>query len=84
MSQQQICQKRRGNESTVDFKMYQSTVATLRFIADTTHLGLAYIVGILGRHSHDPCERPIKIIKTILKYISIRKYDGLTMIRRVH
>lgn len=47
--------KRKEIESTVETKAYQSAVGTLRFISDTTHPGIAWIMGILGRHLHDPC-----------------------------
>ena len=70
--------KRKNNENTVDTKKNQSTVGTLRFIADATHPGIAYIVGILGRHLHDPCQRHMDAIKPILRYLSSRKNDGLT------
>lgn len=67
--------KKRANANTVYVKKYQRFVrdtlilsvpmGTLRFIADTTHPGLTYIVGILGRHLHDPTERQIDAIKPI-------------------
>ena len=57
--------KRKEGESTVDNKAYMKDVGTLRFIAGTTHPGIAYIVGVLGRHLHDPCQRHVDALKPI-------------------
>ena len=64
--------KRKENESTVNNKAYMKDVGTLRFIADTTHPGIAYIVGVLGRHLHDPCQRHVDALKPIFRYLSAR------------
>ena len=67
---------RKDHESTVDSKQYMRDVGTLRFIADTTHPGIAHIVGILGRHLHNPCQRHVDALKPIFRYLSARIEDG--------
>lgn len=76
----------KGSEykSTVDVKYCQCTVGTLIFFANTTHPGLAYILGILGRQLHDLCERHFDATKPILRYLSSRKMMDLHTIRRIH
>lgn len=72
---------RKPNEATADKKAYQTAVGTLRFIADTTHPGLAWILGILGRHLHDPAPRHLTAIKPVLRYLSTCVHDGPTFTR---
>lgn len=33
---------------------YQSGVGTLSFVSDTTHPAITWIIGMLGRHLHNP------------------------------
>lgn len=53
-------------------------VGTLRFIADTTHPGISYIVGFLGRYLQDPCQRHVDALKSTYRYLSSRANDGPT------
>lgn len=55
--------KRRENKEIFDNKEYMKDIGTLRFIVDTTHPGIAYIVGALGRHLHDPCQHHADALK---------------------
>lgn len=59
-------------------KPYQSAVDTLRFIADTTHPRIAYIVGVFGRHLHDPAQRHMDALKHVYRYLSSRAKQGPT------
>lgn len=68
---------RKPHEPTVDTKSYMQDVGTLRFIADTTHPGIAHIVSLLGRHLHDPCQRHVDALKPIFRYLSSRVDDGI-------
>lgn len=69
--------KSKETEETVGKKAYMKDVGTLRFIADTTYLGIVYIVGVLGRHLKDLCQRHVDALKPILKHHSERVNDGL-------
>lgn len=53
-----------------------SDVGSLRFVADTTHSGISCIVGVLGRHLHDPSQRHVDALKPIYGYLSTRENDG--------
>ena len=53
-----------------------SDVGSLRFVADTTHPGIAHIVGLLGRHLHNPSQRHVDALKPIYRYLSSRANDG--------
>lgn len=55
---------------------YQSDVGVLRYVADTTHLAIAWRLGILGRHLHNPAKRHADEIKPLLRYLNIRMDDG--------
>ena len=68
--------KRKLNEPTVDTKQYMKDVGSLRFIADTTHPGISYIVGFLGRYLQDPCQRHTDALKPIYRCLSSRINDG--------
>lgn len=62
--------------------MYRSAVRTQRFIADTTHLEIAYIVGVLARHLHNPAQRHFDALKHVCRYLFSRENHGLTSIQR--
>lgn len=59
--------RRKDNEEKMLLKPYQSEVGTLRFIANTTHHGIAYILGILGRYLHDPAQSHMDALKHIYR-----------------
>jgi hypothetical protein len=42
------------NDILADTATFQSTLGSCRFLADTTHPQLAFIIGSLGRHAHNP------------------------------
>lgn len=67
---------RKDSEPTVDTKAYMSDVGSLRFIADTTHPGISYIVGVLGRHLHNPSQGHVDALKPIDRYLATRTDDG--------
>lgn len=53
----------------------QSALGTLRFVSDTTHPGIAWMLGILGRHIDNPAQRHADAIKPVLRYLSSRKNE---------
>lgn len=52
-----------------------SDVGSLRFVADTTHPGISHIIGILGRHLHNPSQRHVNTLKQMSRYLSTRAND---------
>jgi hypothetical protein len=48
---------------------YQSTIGSSRFLADTTHPQLAFIIGSLGHHAHNPSTRHDAALKRVLRYL---------------
>lgn len=56
----------------------QSAGGTLRVIADTTHPVITWIVGMLGRHLHNPAQLHLDALKPIYRYLSSRKDRGPT------
>lgn len=67
---------RKDHETTVDTKQYMSDVGSHRFIADTTHAGISYIVGVLDMHLHNPSKKHVDTLKIIYQYLSSRPDDG--------
>ena len=51
-------------------------MGTLRFIADTTHPAISWIVGVLGRHLHNPAPRHATALKSIYRFLSTRRNHG--------
>jgi hypothetical protein len=56
---------------------YQSTLGSCRFLADTTHLQLAFIIGSLGRHARNPSTRHDAALKRVLRYLNGVQDGGL-------
>lgn len=67
---------RKEHEPTVDVKQYMGNAGSLRFIVDTTHPDIFHIVGIIGRHLHDPSPRHVEALKPIYRYLSSR-FNGV-------
>lgn len=66
----------RLEEDQADKKMFQRNVGKLRFIADTSNPGIAWITGVLGRHLHDPALRHMAALKPIYRFLSSRANHG--------
>lgn len=73
---------KKGHEPTVDVKSYMSDVGSLRFVADTTHPGISHIVGLLGRHLHNPSQRHVDALKPIYIYLATLADDELCMTKK--
>ena len=56
---------------------YQSILRSLRYIADTTHPEIAFIVGLLGRHLQSPTPRHFHATKRILRYLKGVRRTGI-------
>lgn len=67
---------RKDHEPTVDNKQYMSDVGFFSFVADTTHPSIYHIVGVLGRHLHNPAQRHVNELKPIYRYLTTRANDG--------
>jgi hypothetical protein len=61
----------------IDKTAYQSTLGSRRFLADTTHPQLAFIIGSLGHHAHNPSTRHDAALKRVLRYLKNVQDGGL-------
>jgi Reverse transcriptase (RNA-dependent DNA polymerase) len=69
----------RPDETTVpNVQSYQILVGSLRYFADTTHLAIAFIVGVLGRHLHQPTARHMAAVHRVQRYLRGVRDHGLT------
>jgi hypothetical protein len=60
----------RPDENTPpNVQAYQGLVCSLRYFADTTHPAIAFIVGVLGRHLHQPTARHMAAAHRVLRYL---------------
>jgi hypothetical protein len=60
----------RPDETTLpNVQSYQSLLSSLRYFADTTHPAIAFIVGVLGRHLHQPTARHMAAAHRVLRYL---------------
>jgi hypothetical protein len=60
-----------------DKTAYQLTLGSCRFLADTTHPQLAFIIGSLGLHVHNPSTRHDAALKRVLRYLKGLQDGGL-------
>lgn len=51
---------------------YQRGVGTLRFVSNTTHPAITRILGMLGRHLHNPANGHHYAIKPVFRYLRTR------------
>jgi hypothetical protein len=64
-------------DKMTDNTAYQSTLGSCRLIANTTHPQLAFIIGSLDRHAHNPSIRHDASLKLILRYLKGVQDGGL-------
>ena len=57
---------------------YASAVGSLMYAQVCTHLDIAYIVGVLGRHLSNPGMDHWKTVKRVMRYMKRTKYYMLT------
>jgi hypothetical protein len=60
-----------------DKTAHQSTLGSCRFLADTTHPQIAFIIGSLGLHAHNPSTRHDAAFKRVLRNLKGEQYGGL-------
>jgi hypothetical protein len=56
---------------------YQLSLGSCRFLAEAAHRQLAFIIGSLGRHSHNTSTRHDVAIKRVLRYLKAVQGGGL-------
>lgn len=61
--------RRASPEIPDDQVLFMSVLGGCRFVADTTHPKIAYIVGVLGRQIVDPAERHMIAPKRVVRYL---------------
>jgi hypothetical protein len=71
----------RPGEPMADPTRYRSIVGSLRFLADSTHPLIAFTVGVLGRHLHQPASRHMDMAVHVLRYLQGQRDSGLVFNR---
>lgn len=66
----------RAGEGLANLPEYQSGIGTLRFISSPTHRAITWILGMLGRHLHNPATRHEAAVKPVLRYLSTQPDQG--------
>jgi hypothetical protein len=69
--------KTTDDDILTDTTAYQSMLESCRFLADTTHPQLAFIIGSLGRHAHNPSTRHDADLQRVLRYLKVVQDGGL-------
>ena len=57
--------------------MFQEIVESLRYLTDRTRPDLAFSVGVLGRHMHNPNSEHLEAAKRVLRYIKGTRSLGI-------
>jgi hypothetical protein len=73
----QVTSKTTDADILTDKTAYQSTLGSCRFLADTTHPQLAFMIGSPGRHAHNPSTRHDTALKRVLRYLKGVQDGGL-------
>lgn len=69
-------------EVILPLKPYQTVTGSLRFMSDSTHPILAWIVGVLGRHLHAPTERHMTAAKHAVRFLKGNPDAGTSFTHR--
>jgi hypothetical protein len=62
--------KRKPDEEACDLTIYQSMIGSLRYAMTATRPDIAYAVGVLSRHNHDPSNEHIVVVNRVIRYLN--------------
>ena len=57
---------------------YPAALGCLRYLTYSTRPDLAFVTGLLGRYSHDPCQRHWHAVQRVLRYLQHTPTHGIT------
>jgi len=58
-------------------KEYESIIGSLRYLADSTRLDIAYAIGKLAQFTHQPQRHHFEMLKHVLRYLKGTKDHGI-------
>jgi len=66
--------KRTPDKEACDLAIYQSIIGSHMYAITATQPGIAYPIGVLGRHNHDPSNAHMVALKRAVRYLSSAKH----------